>query len=196
GVDVGPGPADRLHVHLPELAVAPGLRRLMAEHRPEAPELVALAAQQTVGDERAHDAGRGLGTEREALAAAIGEGVHLLADDVGMLADCALEELRVLDDRHANFLVAVSGEELPRAGLEVLPGPDLLRQHVVHPLDRLDRLPHLNLRAPAAAAPAWRPALHRRCGPQPRRRPWPRAPRPRGTAASRPEPRKPTRPAR
>src|SRR5207253_1255264 len=70
GVDVGPGPADRLHVHLPELAVAPGLRRLMAEHRPEAPELVALAAQQTVGDERAHDAGRGLGTEREALAAA------------------------------------------------------------------------------------------------------------------------------
>ena len=148
-------PADRFHVHLPELPVAAGLRRLVAEHRPQTPQLVALAAQQAVGNQRAHDAGGGLGAQREAVATAVGEGIHLLADHVGVLADGALEELGVFHHRHANLFVAVRAEQLARARFEVLPGADLGGQHVVHSADGLDLLRHFNLRAPAAAAPPW-----------------------------------------
>ena len=154
-IHIGARAADRFHVHLPELPVAAGLRRLVAEHRPQTPQLVTLSAQQAVGNQRAHDAGGGFGAQREAVATAVGEGIHFLADHVGVLADGALEELGVLNDWHANLFVAVGAEQLARARFEVLPGADLGRQHVVHSADGLDLLCHLNLHAPGAAAPVW-----------------------------------------
>ena len=50
---------------------------------------------------------RRLGPEAQPVAAAVVEGVHLLLDDVGVLADRALEELRMLDERHAHLAVSV-----------------------------------------------------------------------------------------
>jgi len=44
-----------------------------------------------------------------------GEGVHLLLDDVGGLADAADEEARFLEHRRADFLVAVDSEHAVRA---------------------------------------------------------------------------------
>src|SRR4029450_6793468 len=46
----------------------------------------------------------------------------------------------VLDDRHADFLVPVSSEQLARGTLEPVPAGDFRRQHVVHPARRLDPL--------------------------------------------------------
>ena len=152
GVHVRARTPHRLHVHLPELAVAAGLRGLVPEHGTQTPELVALAAQHAVGDQRAHDAGGGLGPQRQAVPAAVDEGVHLLADHVGMLADRSLEELGVLDHRNADLLVAVGTEQLARAVLEVLPGTDLRGQHIVHPAHRLNLSGHLSPRAPGARA--------------------------------------------
>ena len=137
-VDVRSGTADRLDVHLPELPVAARLRRLVAEHRTDAPQLVARATQHAVGNQRARDAGGGLRAQRQAVPAAVGEGVHLLADHVGVLADRALEELGVLQDRYADLLVAIGGQQLARQVLKVLPGADLRGQHIVHSADRLD----------------------------------------------------------
>ena len=94
GVDVRTGKAERLDVDLVELAIAALLRPLVPEHRARGPQLQPRAAQQAVGDRGAHDAGGGLRTQRQAVAAGVGEGVHLLLDDVGELADGALEQRR------------------------------------------------------------------------------------------------------
>ena len=163
-VDIGTGAADRLDIHLPELTVAAGLGRLVPEHRAEAPQLVALSAQHAVGDERAHDPRRRLRPQRQAVTAAVGERIHLLADDVRVLTDRALEQLGVLHQRYPDLLVAVVGEQRARAALEMLPGADCLRQHVVHSADRLDLCTHVSPRARAAALPPRRGRRHRSAG--------------------------------
>ena len=100
----GPAKPMRLDIELMELAIAALLRLLVPEHRADAPELVARTAQHAVGDGGAHDAGRGLGAQREAARRPDLEGVHLLLDHVGEFADGALEEPRLLDDGHAHLL--------------------------------------------------------------------------------------------
>ena len=100
GVDVRAGKAERLDVELVELAVAALLRPLVAEHRPHRPQAQRAVVERVVLDHRAHDAGGGLGAQRELVAVhRVGEGVHLLLDDVGHLAQAAHEQRRRLDDR-------------------------------------------------------------------------------------------------
>src|SRR3546814_18403708 len=47
---------------------------------------------------RARDARRAFGAQGQAVAALVGEGVHLLRHDVGGLAERALDDLRELED--------------------------------------------------------------------------------------------------
>jgi hypothetical protein len=72
-------------------------------------------------DVRAGQPGGQLRAQRQRALRAIGEGVHLLADDVGALADAAHEQLGVLDHRRPGLEVAVAGEQLAAGALEVLP---------------------------------------------------------------------------
>ncbi len=68
GIDGRPGIADRLDVELPELAVAPRLRSVVAEHRTDLTELHRLRpGLHPVLDVGADDAGRRFGPERERL---------------------------------------------------------------------------------------------------------------------------------
>jgi len=76
------------------------------------------------------------------LATLVGKGVHLLFHDVRELADGALEELGVLDERHADFLIAIGARHFARAGLQVLPRRNMRGQHVVHSTNGLDLLRH------------------------------------------------------
>src|SRR5688572_1452925 len=140
GIDVGTREAERLGVELIELTEATRLRPLIAEHRPGAPDTLALVVQQAVADHRAHDAGRRLRAQRQRVAARILEGEHLFLHDVGELADRALEQRRVLDDGHADFLVTVRGKQLARDSLELVPAGNVRGQHVVHPARWLDLL--------------------------------------------------------
>ncbi|MNN39952.1 hypothetical protein D3C81_1540090 [compost metagenome] len=97
-------------------------------------------------DGRTHGGGSAFGTQRQLLAVErIGEGIHLLLDDVGHLADAAHEQLRVLDDRRAQLLVAVGAQHGARGILEMLPQRRIGRQHVVHALHALQRLGGLHL---------------------------------------------------
>src|SRR6185369_2201842 len=139
-VDVGTGKAECFGIELIELAEAPRLRPLVTEHRTGAPDALPLVVQQAVADHRAHDAGGRFGTQRQGVAARILEGEHLLLHDVGELADRALEQRRVLDDRHADFLVAVRGEQLARDAFEAMPARDVRREDVVHSTRRLNLL--------------------------------------------------------
>src|SRR5690606_29224210 len=53
--------------------------------------------------------------------ASVLEGVHLLAHDVGVLADGAGEELGLLEDGGVDGVESVAGEDLPARGQDALP---------------------------------------------------------------------------
>ena len=98
--------------------------------------------QQTVF-QRGPNAARGsLGPQCQALSIAVLKGVHLLLDDVGHLADRALEQLRQFQQRHADFAIPVSRQYVGHATLQKLPYRRPIRQHVVHAADRLNVLSH------------------------------------------------------
>ena len=77
---------------------------------------------------------RVLRAQRERRAVAVLERVHLLGDDVGLFADAAREQLRLLEDRRADLVVVVACGR-PRA-----PPP---RRGSTRPLDggRMSRVP-------------------------------------------------------
>ncbi len=116
GVDRGSRVADRLHVPLPELAVPAGLRPVVAEHRTGQGELHRLRpGLHPVLDVGAADAGRRLRPERPTLALlapARRDAEELLLHDVGDLADPALEDRPLLEQRDLDLPVAVAGGEL------------------------------------------------------------------------------------
>ena len=72
-----------------------------------------LIVQKPVRNCGTHDAGRRLWPQRETLTVAILETEHFLFDDVRVLADRPLEQLRALKQRHPYFSVAIGREDLP-----------------------------------------------------------------------------------
>ena len=111
GVDHRRFRPDGLRADLEELAVAALLRTLAAEHRADVVELLhAGPLVEAVLDVGADHRGGVLGTQRERGLVAIVEGVHLLGDDVGFFADAAREQLRLLEDRSADFVVVVGAK--------------------------------------------------------------------------------------
>jgi len=133
GIDVRPGKADRLDVDLMELAVAPALRPLVAEQRPHRPQPSRRLVGEVVLHDRAHHPGGEFRPQRELLAVEpVLEGVHLLLDDVGDLADALDEQLGGLDDRRADLLVAVAAQPVGYPRLEPLPQRRVRRQQIVH----------------------------------------------------------------
>ena len=95
-VDLGRDRADTLNPDLVKLPFAAGRRPLATEHRAnvEHPLLIALCDPGV--DQGAHDAGRTFGAQRQAAAAAIFEGVHLLLHDVRLPADALFKNCSAL----------------------------------------------------------------------------------------------------
>ncbi len=132
-VDGRPGITDRLDVELPELAVAAGLRAVVAEHRPDERELHRLGpGLHPVLDVGAHDSGGGLRAERPGLGlfGARRDPEQLLLDDVRHLADTALEDLGLFDEGRLDLAVAVPGGERRGSPFEACPGDPLGGQDV------------------------------------------------------------------
>src|ERR1700758_4358522 len=100
-----------------ELAKAPLLRSLIAEHRAAVEEFEGQTLGEAVGDYRANHPGSIFWPQRDFLTAAIVEGVHLLRNDVGVLADRSRENLGELENRRRHFDEAVELGRSPR-GLE------------------------------------------------------------------------------
>ena len=133
----GLGRADDLGVDLMELAEAALLRALVAEHRARGGELERRILLPALGDVGAGDAGSEFGAQRQRIAAAILEGVHLLRDDVAGLAHRAGEHAGRLEDRNLEPLETIEppdaiervehGRETPLLVAEnVLGAPDAL----------------------------------------------------------------------
>jgi hypothetical protein len=94
-------------------------------------------------DNGAH-AGRGAFRAQRQLFAIerVFERVHFFFNDVGDLADGALEQRGLLDDGRADFTVAVGGEPVVHHGFKVLPARAVLGQYVVHATNGLERSAH------------------------------------------------------
>ena len=136
GVDRRPRVADRLDVELPELAVAARLRPVVAEHRADQGQLHRLGpGLHPVLDIGPHDPGGRFGTERPRLRL-VGprrEPEELLLDGVGRLAQAALEDRGLLEQRGLDLPVAVARSELGGEALEASPGRALVGQQVAGP---------------------------------------------------------------
>ena len=128
--------AEKLRAQLVELPVAPLLWPLVAKHRPQVvPARDRIVGARVVLDVGAHRTRSPLGPQRQRHTVAVREDVHLLADHVGLLADGAREERRLLDERSAHLAVAVQPEHAPSGGLDALEAPRLRGQEVVHTFD-------------------------------------------------------------
>ena len=118
-VDSRAGVADRLDIELPELPVAPRLRAVVAEHRPDLVDLDRLRpGLHPVLHVRPDDAGGRFGSEGPGLGflAARDDPEELLLDDVGDLADAALEERDLLEQSASRCACSRSGTQGRRPG--------------------------------------------------------------------------------
>ena len=135
-VEVGVVAADGLHPQLVVLAVAPGLRRLVAEVGGHVPGLE--GRDRAVLDEGPHHRRRPLGTEGDVTPALVTEVVHLLAHEVGALPH-PLPHPDVLEHGCDHQAVAGAPHAGGEHGHERLPPGRLRRQDVVRALGRLER---------------------------------------------------------
>jgi hypothetical protein len=102
----------RLHIevldaYLPELASAPALGALVAEHRPRVGALPCAMGARV--EERPHHSGSPLWPEGQRPVTAVIEGVHLLGHNLAGVTHPALEELRRLEDRSHHQGIAIPG---------------------------------------------------------------------------------------
>ena len=70
----------------------------MTEHRPPGVKAADAACRQAVRDPGARDTGGVFGPQRERVAGAVGEAVHLFGDDIGRLTERARKKRRELED--------------------------------------------------------------------------------------------------
>src|SRR5262249_6670898 len=139
GVDGRVLVAQRLHVELVELTVAPGLRSLVTEHGAQRVQPDRLGQDmEAVLDVGAKQGGGRLRPQGDRLSAAVRKGIHLLLDDVGALADPAREQLRSLEQREADLLVPVGLEGAAGRGLHTLPLHRLAGQDIPYATHCLD----------------------------------------------------------
>ena len=150
-VRLGFGGADDLGVDLMELAQPALLRTLVAEHGAVGEEPQGKLPAQAARDHRAGDAGRVLGTQRDLVAAAVPEGVHLPGDHVGRLAQGAPEHLGELEDGGGDLGEPVAFRPRPRRVDDVALPPAVLGRYVVGAADR-PQAAHGALAAAASAA--------------------------------------------
>src|SRR5690606_21873340 len=100
------GAADRLDAELMELALPSSLRPLVSKHGTDVIQLryVRLAVQ-FVFHIGPNDTRGAFGSQGHAAMAFIVERIHFLFYDVGRLPDPSLEQLGLLENRRADFLV-------------------------------------------------------------------------------------------
>jgi hypothetical protein len=138
-VGLGLGHADQLDADLVELALAALLRPLVAEHRPGIEEFQRHVLGEAERRHRARDAGGVLRPQHDVLPALVGEGVHLLGDDVGRVAEAALEDVDELEDRRDDLREAVERSGGARRLRHLAVAAHVLAENVVRAPDGLKR---------------------------------------------------------
>ena len=120
GVDQRVVGAEGLGAELVVLAIAPCLRPFVAEHRRVVPELHGLGElEHAVLDVGAAHRCRAFGTQRQLAPATVGKRVHLLAHDVGRVADPPGEQSGLFELGRDDLTKAVRREHVGGDGDDV-----------------------------------------------------------------------------
>ncbi len=132
--------AEHVEISLPEFAVSPLLRAVVAEDGSGRKEPYRFRKHShAVLDVRARDAGSELRSERDAIAATGLERIDLLVDDIGPLLDRADEKVEVLDGRGIDSLKPVLRSGVPKTPPDTFPVGLFVRQDVTHAAKRLEK---------------------------------------------------------
>ncbi len=116
----------------------------MAEHRPDVPQTLLLIVQKTMFDAGAYAARSTFRTQRQAIAIAVFEGIHLFFNHVGHFTDSAFEQRGLLYNRQTDFAITVAAEHLLECAFNALPDGGLARQIIVHAANGLNVFCHVN----------------------------------------------------
>ena len=136
GIQLGAAKAQRLGAHLVELAVAPALGPLVAEHGAKVIQALAAVVEERVFDHRAHHTGGVFGAQGELLAVEpVLERIHLFLNNVGHLAQAAHKQRGGLDDGGADVFISVAAHQRAHPLFERFPPGRVGRQYVVHAFD-------------------------------------------------------------
>ena len=112
GIQLGAAKAQRLGAHLVELAVAPALGPLVAEHGAKVIQALAAVVQKRVLDHRAHHTGGVFRAQGELLAVEpVFKRIHLFLNNVGHLAQAAHKQRGRLDDGGADVFIGVAAHQ-------------------------------------------------------------------------------------
>ena len=116
-----------------KLAIAAFLWSLVAEHGPDIPQAqMGLDVEQAVFQYRPHTPRRAFGAQRQALAVAVGKGVHLFLHDVSGVTDRALKNAGLLQNWQTNLLIAIGVQHASDLLLQLLPASAEGRHNVIH----------------------------------------------------------------
>ena len=127
----GAGSAQEFYTDLVELAKPALLGPLVTEHGTVVKKLERQTLAQPARYQSAGDTGGAFGAQRDLGPRTVGEGVHLLGDDVRGAAKGPLEHLGKLEYRRRDFGVAVALGQLPRGLDDMSMAAALVGQKVV-----------------------------------------------------------------
>ncbi len=142
GVNIGALDTINFNPKLMELTIAPFLWPLVAEHGAHIPQTLFLVVQQAMFVTGTNCRGGTFRAQGETVTVAIGEGVHLLLDNICHFPYRTLEQVCVLNDRCADFTVTERGNRGAQYRLNFLPYGALGWQNVIHSANRLDLFCH------------------------------------------------------
>ena len=118
-----------------ELPVAPLLRTLMAKYGAHGPNAQGAVVQRVVLNHRTQEARSELGAQGQLVAIeTVGEGVHLLLDDVGDFTDSPHEQSGGLHDGRAHVSIAVRSQQRTELAFQPFPTRRFSRQQIIHAL--------------------------------------------------------------
>ena len=130
GIDERRDPADVFDTDLVELAAASGRRAFAAEHRPVIVDPLLDAVHDIGARQRTHDARRALGAQRQAPAATVLEGIHLLLNHFRLVPEALLKHFGVLENGGPELTVTVSGKDRRSGVFQIPPAARLVRENV------------------------------------------------------------------
>ena len=121
GVDVWTRHTKGFDTKLLELAITPFLRTFMPKHGALIPKPLLLVIEQSMLIGGSYATRSALRSKTQIVAIAIVKAVHLFFDNVGDLADRALEQLCLLEHRKPNLLITKTINDPVKRGFERLP---------------------------------------------------------------------------
>ena len=113
------------------------MRAFVTEHRPFGVYALRLL-QFAVLNHRPHHAGSRFRAQGDAFIVTIGEGVHLFADHVGLFTNGTFEQAGLFEQRQLQRVIAIAGEYVVNAVVQLLQVIGFRREDVVHPAQGLD----------------------------------------------------------